>query len=79
MEDGFDYVFKIPLFLEAKLIDTEDRDNIWKGGWTFNDRAKHFTPIKVGEHNVDIPILKTETSNEYIERRCKITREKNKR
>lgn len=77
MEDGFDYVFDIPMFLEAKLINTDNRDNIYKG-WAFNDKAKHFTPIKVREHNVDIPMLKTETSNEYIKRICKITREKNK-
>lgn len=72
MEDGFDYVFEIPLFLEAKLMDTEYRDNIWKGGWTFNDRAKHFTPIKVREHNLEIPMLKTETKDEYLKRRCGI-------
>lgn len=75
MEDGFDYVFKIPLFLEAKLMDIEDRDNIWKGGWTFNDRAKHFTPIKVREHNVDIPMLKTETKDEYLSRKCRIAKD----
>ena len=75
LEDGFDYVFNIPMFLEAKLIDTNNRDNIYKS-WTFNDKAKYFTPIKVGEHNVDIPMLKTETKDEWLSRQIKIKRER---
>lgn len=74
MEDGFDYVFDIPMFLEAKLINTDNRDNIYEG-WAFNDKAKHFTPIKVREHNVEIPMLKTETKDEYLSRQCRIAKD----
>lgn len=78
MDDGYSYYFEIPILLEAKLRDTKGRYNFWRERATFENISKYFTPIKLRESSVEIPMLKTETSNEYIERRCKITREKNK-
>lgn len=72
MEDGYSYCFEIPILLEAKLRDTNDRNNIWREKRTFENLSKYFTPIKIGEHSVEIPMLKTETFDEYLGRRVKI-------
>ena len=76
MEDGYSYCFEIPIFIEAKLRDTKGRYNFWRERATFENISKYFTPIKLCEHNTEIPMLKTETINEYIERRSKIARDK---
>lgn len=75
MEDGYSYCFEIPILLEAKLRDTNGRNNIWRERRTFENLSKYFTPIKLGEHSTEIPMLKTESVNEYLDRRCNIIRD----
>lgn len=74
IDDGYNYYFDIPILLEAKLKDTNGRYNFWREKATFENISKYFTPIKIGGHSAEIPMLKTESVDEYLDRRCNIIR-----